>query len=260
MIWDLHCHLNGFEGRTPDEQMASMIELADRMGVERLVLFMGSPFLQDPTPEQFRQQNDQVLQAISHWHHRAFAFAYLNPGHLQESLDELNRCVRDGSMVGIKLWVARQCDSESVDRIVERATELNAVIYQHTWNKSQGNLPGESTTASFARLAARHPEAKLICGHTGGNWEIGLREIRSLKHVTTDLGGSDPTAGFVEMAIRELGPERVLYGSDVSGRSFASQLSKVYSAAIEPAARNLILGQNLRRLLLPILMAKGVRL
>ena len=33
MIWDLHCHLGGFGGRTPDERMANLIQFADRLGV-----------------------------------------------------------------------------------------------------------------------------------------------------------------------------------------------------------------------------------
>jgi hypothetical protein len=35
MIWDLHCHLTGPGGRTPDEAMARLIGLADRMGATR---------------------------------------------------------------------------------------------------------------------------------------------------------------------------------------------------------------------------------
>ena len=69
--------------------------------------------------------------------------------------------------------------------------------------------------------------------------------------------GRNPTAGFVEMAIRELGPQRLIYGSDAWGRSFASQLGKVMGAEIEESSRSLILGGNLRRLLSPILRAKG---
>lgn len=259
-VWDLHCHLSGFDGRTPDERMARMVETADRMGVERLVVFMGQQFLNEPTPEQFREQNDEVLQALSHWHHRAFGFAYVNPHFVQESLDELDRCIARGPMVGVKLWVAVRCNDPRVDAILRRAAELKAVVYQHTWLKTTGNLAGESTPMEFAELAARHPGARIICGHTGGNWEIGIRAVRHLPHVSVDLGGSDPTAGFVEMAVRELGAERVLYGSDVGGRSFASQLARVVGAAIEPRDRRLILGGNLQRLLTPILMDKGVRL
>jgi predicted TIM-barrel fold metal-dependent hydrolase len=147
-----------------------------------------------------------------------------------------------------------------VDAIIRRATELKAVIYQHTWLKTPGNLEGESTPMEFAELAAKHPDATLILGHTGGNWEYGIRAIRELMHVTIDLGGSDPTSGFVEMAVRELGAERILYGSDIGGRSLSSQLAKVLGARITLQERRLILGENLKRLLTPILKAKGVRL
>ena len=69
--------------------------------------------------------------------------------------------------------------------------------------------------------------------------------------------GADPVSGFGELGVRELGAGRVLYGSDCGGRSFASQLGKVLGAQISPEERRLILGQNLKRLLAPILRAKG---
>jgi predicted TIM-barrel fold metal-dependent hydrolase len=260
MIWDLHCHISGFDGRTPDEKMAETIRYADRMGIDRVCTYMGYSMLEDPTPEELRVQNDQVLQAISHWHDRAFGFVYLSPHYLQFSLDEFNRCVRDGPMVGVKLWVARRAHLPELDPIIERAAALQAVIFQHTWIKTDGNLPGESAPADLAELARRHPAVPIICGHTGGNWELGIRTIRGVKNLYSDLAGSDPTAGFVEMAVRELGPDRVIYGSDAGGRSFASQLGKVMGARIPEAARPLILGGNLRRLMTPILQAKGVRL
>lgn len=81
--------------------------------------------------------------------------------------------------------------------------------------------------------------------------------IRDTKNICAEIAGSDPTSGFVEMAVRELGPERVVYGSDVGGRSFASQLSKVMGADIPESAKALVLGGNLRRLFTPILKAKG---
>ena len=260
MIWDLHCHLSGVTGRTPDERMAQLIGFADRMGIERLGVFMGMQWSHNPTPDDFRKQNDEVIQALSHWHHRAFGLAYVNPNHVPESLDEINRCIRDGPMVGIKLWVAHRCNAPELDPIIERAAELKAIIFQHTWLKADGNLPGESTPMDMAELAGRHPMVPLICGHTGGDWELGIRSIRRHKNVSVDLAGGDPASGMTEMALRELGAERIIYGSDVGGRSFASQLSKVLGANIPESARKLILGENLKRMMLPILKAKGVSL
>jgi predicted TIM-barrel fold metal-dependent hydrolase len=60
------------------------------------------------------------------------------------------------------------------------------------------------------------------------------------------------------LAVRQLGAKRVLYGSDAGGRSFASQLAKIHGADISPSAKKLILGENLRRLLAPILKQKGM--
>jgi len=257
-IWDIHCHLTSVPGATPEERMNEIVRYLDRMGVERVILSLGYPLLVDPPPDQLREENDQVLRAIRHRPDRAYGFVYLNPNYVQASLDEFNRCVRDGPMVGVKLWVAKRCSAAELDPIIERAVSLNAPIMQHTWLKLGGNEPGESTPYDVVELARRHPTARLVCGHTGGNWELGLRVVRAARNLPVEIAGSDPTSGFLEMAVRELGAERVIYGSDAWGRSFASQLAKVMGANIPASARNLVLGDNLRRLLGPMLRAKGL--
>ena len=258
-IWDLHCHLAGSPGDTPEERMKSLVGYMDRLGIERVMLYMGMNFIEDPSPEQLREQNDAVLRAIRRFPERAFGFVYLSPKHVGFSLQELDRCVRDGPMLGVKLWVAKRCNAPELDPIIERASAMQALIFQHTWLKINGNLPGESTPFDIVELARRHPKAMLICGHAGGDWERGIRAIRATRSLTTEVAGSDPTSGITEMAVRELGAERVLYGSDAAGRSFASQLGKVMGADIPESARRLILGENLRRMLAPIMRAKGYR-
>lgn len=257
--WDVHCHLANLAGNTPEERLGRLIEIGDRLGIGRVCVFMGLKWSYDPTPADMRQQNDEVLAAIKRWPDRAFGFVYLNPKHPRECLDELNRCVADGPMVGVKLWVAVRANDKALDPIVERATELKAVILQHSWIKLGGNLPGESTPMDVAELAARHPDARIICGHTGGDWEQGVRAIRARQNVCVELGGGDPVAGMTEMAVRELGAERVLFGSDAAGRSFASQLGKVHGAAISDDAKRLVFAGNLKRLLTPIMKDKGVK-
>ncbi len=260
-IWDVHCHLaNPLTGRDPAARLGRLLEVADRIGISRLCVYMGLKWSYDPSPAEFRKQNDEVLTAIRRYPDRAFGFVYINPKHPSESLDEVNRCIADGPMVGVKLWVAAHADTPQLDPLIERATELKAVVFQHTWIKVTGNLPGESTPMDLAALAKRHPNAKLICGHTGGDWEQGIRAVRGQPNISVDLGGGDPVAGITEMAVRELGPERVLYGSDAPGRSFASQLAKVHGAEISDEAKHLILAANLKRLLMPILTAKGIKL
>jgi len=239
--------------------MAQLIRFMDRMRIERVMLSLGYPLLEDPPPEQLREENNQVLRAIQRWPDRTLGFVYLNPNHVAFSLEEFDRCVRDGPMVGVKLWVAKRCSAPELDPIIERAPAAQAVILQHCWFNLKGNLRGESTPHDLVELATRHPKAAFIDAHTGGDWELGIRAIQPVKNISTCVAGFDPTSGVVEMAVRELGPERVIFGSDAAGRSFASQLAKVMGAEVPQAAKNLILGENLRRLLMPILRAKGRR-
>jgi predicted TIM-barrel fold metal-dependent hydrolase len=257
IIWDTHCHLSG-EGRTPEEKLANLIRYADRLGVDRMMVHMGYPIVVDPSPDEIRRQNDQALQAISRYPDRAFGFVYLSGHYPDFSVQELDRCVKDGPMVGVKLWVARRCAGPEFDPIAARAGELKAPVIQHTWMNLLGNGRGESTPQDLADLARRHPQTTFVCVHSGGDWSLGLRAIRSTRNVLAETAGSNPTTGFVEMAVRELGAERVVYGSDVPGRGFASQLAKVLGADIPAAAKRLILGENLRRILTPILQAKGI--
>ena len=258
-IWDGHTHLANVQGGKPANRMARLLEYADRMHIERLVTFMGWPFDYNPGPDEIRRQNDQVLEAIQAWPERALGYAYVNPNHIDRSLAEMERCIVRGPMVGIKLWVARRCNDSALDPIVQLATNLQIPIFQHTWLKITGNLPGESTPADLVELAVRHPRATFLCGHAGGDWEQGIRTVRPYKNIFLETAGGDPTAGIVEMAVRELGPERVIYGSDAGGRSFASQLAKVSAAEIAEQEKRLIFGANLRRLLGPVLKTKGVK-
>lgn len=258
-IWDLHTHFPTASGGTAEQRAEKLLRTADRVGIERLCLYMGFPWSQDPSPESFRAQNDQVLGVLPKWPDRLLGFVYLNPKHLDASLAELERCVAHGPMVGVKLWVAQHCNSPEAAAIVQRAHELKAVVFQHTWFKAGENYAGESNPSELVELAQKFPEKPIICGHTGGDWERGIRAIAAQKNVYADLAGSDPVAGYTEMAVRELGASRVIYGSDASGRSFSSQLAKVHGADIPDEAKRLIFAENLIGLLAPILREKGIK-
>jgi predicted TIM-barrel fold metal-dependent hydrolase len=193
----------------------------NRLGIERLLLSQGYSTQLHPTPAQIRQENDRVLRAVRSFPDRAYASVYLSPAYLDFSLQEFDRCVRDGPMVAIgEIEADRPANVKEMDPIAERAIALNAPILQHEWLKVGGNEPGESTPYDVVELAQRHPQLQIVCAHTGGDWERGIRIIRSTKNVFAGMAGFDPTSGVVEMAVRELGAERVVYWSDVGGRCF----------------------------------------
>src|SRR5438067_5698839 len=257
-IWDVHSHLHSVPGNAPEERMTALIQFADRLGIERLLLSQGYSADLLPNPAQLREENDRVMRAVRRFPNRAYGSVYLSPSYVDFSLQEFDRCVRDGPMIGVgELEVDKRCNAPELDAIVERAVAMKAPILQHTWLKTGGNEPGESSPYDLVELARRHPDANFICAHTGGDWERGIRILRNTKNICAEIAGFDPTAGVVEMAVRELGAERVVYGSDVGGRSFASQLAKVMGADIPDSAKELVLGGNLRRLFTPALRARG---
>jgi predicted TIM-barrel fold metal-dependent hydrolase len=260
-IWDQHAHLGSVPGDTPEERMAFLVKCMDRVGVERLILSQGYSDDRHPNPpEQFRLENDRVMQAVKAFPGRAYGSVYLTAALPDFSLQELNRCIGDGPMVMIgEIEADARCNVAGMDPIAGWAVANEVVILQHEWLKNGGNEPGESSPFDVVELAQRHPKLQIVCAHTGGNWELGIRAIRATKNVYCGLAGSDPTAGYVEMAVRELGARRVVFGSDVGGRSFASQIAKVEGANIPEADKKLILGGNLRRLLTPMLRKKGYR-
>jgi hypothetical protein len=259
-IWDGHSHLGQLPGNTGAERLGVLVRHMDRLGVERLIVSQGfEDHEYHPTPDQVRLENDRVMSAVRAFPDRAYGSLYLSPDHVDFCLQEFDRCVRDGPMVMVgELETDVRANSPNLDPIIERAVSMNVPILQHTWLNSTGDGPGESRPADVVELARRHPTAQIICGHTGGNWEPGIRTIRDSKNVYAGIAGSDPTSGFVEMAVRELGAERVIYGSDVGGRTFASQIAKVLGADISESDKELILGGNLRRLLQPSLRQKGL--
>jgi len=248
-IIDCHVHPTAAKGDGPAACAAEMLRFADRMGIEWQGLSLGPNFIAQPTEAQIEADNDFNAEMIALHPDRFFGYANLNPNLLFHSLREIDERIANGPFVGIKLWVALCCDHANVDAICERAAELRAPILQHTFFRTGGNLAGESSPDDIAALAARHPQVTFIAAHAGLNWERGIRAVADQPNVSVDTCGFDPEAGFTEMAVAWLGAERVVYGSDAAGRSFASQLAKVLGADITEAERELILSGNMRRVL-----------
>jgi hypothetical protein len=203
-----------------------------------------------------------VLKPLERWPKLLLGMIQLNPNNVPASLDALNRWLRDGPMLGVYFPGAGPgaltCTHQNFNRLIERIMALNGVIVQHTWLKSGGKQgPGESTPSELAELAMRYPEQKFVCAHAGGEWEQGIRAVREIPNILIETSGFDATAGFIEMAIRDLGARRIIFGSHLPSRSLGTELGKIIGANISEEDRKLILGENFRTLLKPIHKSTG---
>ena len=197
---------------------------------------------------------DLTLKVMERWPKLLLGMIQLNANDVPASLDALNRWLRDGPMIGVYFRGggvgSLPCTHPNFHPLIERIAELQGVIMQHTWFVTGGKQsPGASTPAELAKVAAKFPEQKFICAHAGGEWQRGIRAVQDSPNILVETSGFDATAGFIEMAVRELGAERIVFGSHLPSRSLGTELSKVIAADISEADKRLVLGENFRKLI-----------
>ncbi len=261
-IWDIHNHpeIPRMRGRTLTERTDNLIEIASRVGIERLGLLVRAETNQKEIEQILTSRSDKVFGLL---------WMCLWRDTIEHHIDRIKRWVVDGPMVGIKLaGNDGVCSWPIYDPVFTFAAGLGAPIFIHAWLMVGGDPPlsggllniHESRPQDVALLAARHPEMQIIFGHSGGDWELGFPAVRAQKNVTAEVSGSWPVRGMVEMAVRELGAERVMYASDTPGRSYASQLAKVHGANIPDRDKELIFAGNLQRIVAPMFKRKGMKI
>ncbi|MFP3904759.1 MAG: amidohydrolase family protein [Armatimonadota bacterium] len=247
MIIDSHVHLHSF-GDEVTANVDRAVKFADRMGIEKLVVSLGPQLRRQPTADELIEDNEYVMRGVQHNPDRIVGLVYASPNHIETSVELMEQYIENGPMRGVKMWICRHCSNPANDPIADYAGELDVPIQQHTWIKSTGNYPTESTPWDLLELAKRHPDTQFIMAHSGGNWEKGIRIIKDQTNIAIDVCGGNPEVGQTEYGVKYLGAQRVLYGSDAAGRSFASQLAKVTGADISDDDRRLILEENARRM------------
>jgi len=251
---DIHVHPLACFGphavASPAEDARRLVETAGRAGVEKMCLFSLHPTCPyEPTPEQCREANDWAMAMRDAAPERFLPFCYVTPAEPEAAVAEIDRCVAEYGLRGIKLWVARRANDPGLDPILERAVALDVPVLQHAWEKTTGNLPGESTPADVADLARRHPRARIIMAHLNGAGLRGIEAIADWPNVVVDTSGGDPQSGLVELAVATLGPARVLYGSDAPIRHFGVSLGKILGADLSDAVKRDLLWNNAARIL-----------
>ncbi len=151
-------------------------------------------------------------------------------------------------MRGVKLWIAARATDRRLDPIAQEAVALKLPLLQHAALKTTGNLQGESTPDDVLDLADRHPRLTVIMDHLTLVGVRGVLAIRSCPNIWLDTSGGEPCTGITDFAIRHLGSNRILFGSDAPGRNYAVQLARVRDALPAGPDRDAVLGKTAQRL------------
>jgi predicted TIM-barrel fold metal-dependent hydrolase len=269
-IWDMHYHGFMSGGIRSHEENLFYVE---RMGIERMLSLdiAGSPA--DPLGAAIGAEKKREIREYLEKHaDRVSGLIPIDPSQPLESCRKIEEWIANGPCIGIKYYGGNPggvvCSHGDNDAIIRLAAELKAVIYIHTWMKIGGmprrpggdNEPGESTPMDVAILADRFPGVPFICGHSGGDWELGVRAVRRNENVYIEFSGSDPHSGQVDYTVREVGASRLVWGGHGPSRSYSTELSKVLDAELTHEQRLQLFGGNLRRIAGPIFRQKGYKL
>jgi len=248
-VIDCHAHLAHHGNPSWADRDRELIDAADRLGIDQLCCSMLSP-RRPATAEDFRQCNDWTAEAMRRYPGRVLGYCFVNPGYVREAHDEIDRCIRKLGFMGVKLYNDYVATEPVVWPLVEQVIELGVPLLHHaghtTWLDAA--QPRISDGGTFAELAKRYPEAMIICAHIcgGGDWEWTIKALRNAPSVFLDTSGSNPDEGTVEMSVRILGADRVLFGCDMS---MTPSVGRIRSAELSEADRTRILGANMQRIL-----------
>ncbi len=250
MIIDADCHISSRKWDSVAITAPELIEQMDRAGVDKALVWIKPPYNKDITPE-----NEAVYQAMKAYPKRLLGFGWANPRLGKEAtVDTIKRCFEEYGFYGIKFNGAQ--DDYLIDDgavalpFIEKAAAYGKPIAFHIG----ADFPEQTHPTRLGRIAARFPEIPFLMVHMGGAGFPSLHrsalEVAS-EHPNTFLIGSAISERPILLAIQTLGPERVLFGSDMPFFLMHVQLA-AYRALLrdmDDTTRDKVLGGNLARLL-----------
>ena len=242
-IIDSHAHLGSwYNFYTPDPSLETYVHMMDRLGIQ-LSCVTGLPAIGPET----HLGNMLVAEAVARYPLRFVAYCTVNPHRPHEAEAELEEWL----MPLVKFHPATHAypmDGAGYEPALEFAEEYHCPVLIHVWQGDDNCEP-----ARLGELAKRYPTVPFIAGHSGAS-EEGFRQCIALAccypNIYLDPTGSQLYAGSVEALVAGPGPEQVLLGTDMGFFDPRPQIGRIVFAHLSEADRRLILGENMRRLLL----------
>ncbi|MEA3404077.1 MAG: amidohydrolase family protein [Armatimonadota bacterium] len=244
---DIHVHHPWTDPNDrPGYRLERLKSLAGQSGIERILALTGG---KGTSTEELQRRNDCTLRLVEEAPDFYSGAMYLSPNHPPEFIrEEARRCAAAG-MVAIKQGIEVNARDARIDPIAEAAVELGIPVLFHAWYKMVEKYPEESDGSDIAHLARRHPDTRFIMAHLTGVGRRGVQDVEDLPNVSVDTCGGWYDTEMVEYAVRHLGAERVVYGSDYPGRDYAPQVGRVMGARLSTEDRERVLWHNAAALL-----------
>ena len=250
-VFDAHLHCpsesgNVWQWHPVTKTFEEFAKYLDRTGVQRGII--NSVRCQEAkTPAEFIAGNREVARYVEKYKGRFLGACVVNPLFIDESLREIEDCHKQLGFV----WVGELCNYmapfeytiKEFEMLVEQVVKMNMVLDVHT----------ELGEMEF--IMQKFPQATIVFPHFGDDHEFDhiFKRIDAVaKHPNTYLdtsGYGHDRVGMLEYAVKSIGEDRVLFGSDFSINCPATVLGRIENAFLTEEQKRKILASNLQALL-----------
>ena len=230
----------------------TLIERMDETGVDMSIIINTGERTKE---ENIKQNNYYAEKAKQHSNRIAGFIASCIPPFGEFALLEMDRCVKELSAKGIKLYPfawGYPVDSEITYPFIERAIKHKIAIYIHSDFNSKYNNPYQIT-----RLADIFPDATLIMAHMG--YDVDMYPlvpdiVKKYENVILETSATMSWPQYVYVkSVKILGSDRIVFGSDAPPLDMALALKQVEQAeklwGLKKEDKKQILGANIAKIL-----------
>ena len=235
--------------KLPERDGAALVRELDAAGIERaVVLSVGYSFADErkelTDPDRLtREENDWTSAQVTKNAPRLIGFCSANPLR-PVALDELERCLGLPGMTGIKVHLGNAGitlrDAAHLARMQELfalAQRRRAPVLIHMRARGGANYGAEDARIFLEQVVSQAPDIEIVVAHLGATSPgYGAQNDEVMAVFGAAAEGKDPrmanlsidvsanvtdtitpaNAALIAQRIRQLGPQRVLYGSDLN--------------------------------------------
>lgn len=220
-----------------------MAECMDRFKLEGVGLLSDLQGGEIPDPGQVEASNAATARVRDRFGDRVIPFCYVNAIHTEHAIQQVERWHAEGFR-GLKLWISEHATDPRTWAVVEAALGKGWPVYYHSYYRPHGVPPAsESPPMEIAGLARRYPRGRFIMAHAGAQFEHGLHAVADCPNVAVDYAGTINEKGAYETALRLLGPDRIVFGTDMPA-CFYTNAGRVLELEVPDAVKQQIFADN----------------
>lgn len=250
-VFDAHLHCPSESGNVwqwypVTRTFEEFVRYLDRTGAQRGII--NSVRCQEAkSASEFIAGNREVARYVDKYKGRFLGACVVNPLFIDEALREIEECRKQFGFV----WVGELCNYmapyqytiKEFELLVKQVVKLNMVLDVHT------------DLEEMEYIIQKFPQATIVFPHFGDSREYDhiFRRIdlvaRNLNCYLDTSGYGHDRVGMLEYAIKTVGPDRVLFGSDFSINDPSTVIARIQNSFLTEEQRRKVLAENLQALL-----------